>query len=48
MIGNDNYVLLRLKYRDSITDAIDDLAPPERIAEVLRGFQKYLYNLSAA
>ena len=26
--------LLRLKYRDSITDAIDDLGPPERIAEV--------------
>jgi type I restriction enzyme, R subunit len=40
--------LLRLKYRDSITDAIDDLGPPERIAEVFSGFQKYLYKRSAA
>ena len=40
--------LLRLKYRDSIADAIDDLGPPERTAEVFSGFQKYLYKRSAA
>jgi type I restriction enzyme, R subunit len=40
--------LLRLKYRDSLSDAIDDLGPPDRIAEVFSGFQKYLYKRSAA
>ena len=35
--------LLRLKYRDAIADAIDDLGPPESISEVFTGFQQYLY-----
>lgn len=35
--------LLRLKYRDAIADAIDDLGPPETVSEVLSGFQQYLY-----
>jgi type I restriction enzyme, R subunit len=40
--------LLLLKYRDSIADAINDLGPPEGIAEVFSGFQKYLYKRIAA
>jgi type I restriction enzyme R subunit len=35
--------LLRLKYRDSIADAIADLGRPEDIGRVFAGFQKYLY-----
>ena len=36
--------LLRLRYRDSITDAVSDLGgKPEVIAKVFSGFQKYLY-----
>ena len=40
--------LLRLKYRDSIADAVDDLGPPDRIAKIFSGFQKFLYKSSAA
>ncbi len=36
--------LLRLKYRDSIADAVDDLGKPEEIGKVFAGFQKYLYQ----
>ncbi len=36
--------LLRLKYHDSITDAVDDLGKPEEIRKVFSGFQKYLYQ----
>jgi type I restriction enzyme R subunit len=36
--------LLRLKYGDSITDAIRDLGKPEEINRVFVGFQKYLYT----
>ena len=36
--------LLRLKYRDSIADAIADLGKAEEISRVFSGFQKYLYQ----
>ena len=35
--------LLRLKYHDSITDAVADLGQPNEIGKVFVGFQKYLY-----
>ncbi len=35
--------LLRLKYHDSISDAIADLGRPEEIGQTFAGFQKYLY-----
>jgi type I restriction enzyme R subunit len=35
--------LLRLKYHDSIADAVADLGRPEEIGQVFSGFQKYLY-----
>jgi len=35
--------LLRLKYHDSIADAVADLGRPEEIGRVFVGFQKYLY-----
>ena len=35
--------LLRLKYHNSIADAVADLGNPEEIGKVLAGFQKYLY-----
>ena len=34
--------LLRLKYHDSIADAVADLGKPEEIGKVFAGFQKYL------
>jgi type I restriction enzyme R subunit len=36
--------LLRLKYRDSIADAVADLGRPEEISSAFVGFQKYLYQ----
>jgi len=36
--------LLRLKYRNSIADAVADLGRPEEISKVFVGFQKYLYQ----
>lgn len=36
--------LLRLKYHDSIADAVADLGRPEEIGKVFNGFQKYLYQ----
>ena len=36
--------LLRLKYHDSIADAVADLGRPEEISKVFSGFQKYLYQ----
>ncbi len=40
--------LLRLKYHDSITDAVADLGgKPEEITKVFAGFQKYLYTATA-
>ena len=35
--------LLRLKYHNSIADAVADLGKPEEIGKVFTGFQKYLY-----
>jgi type I restriction enzyme R subunit len=36
--------LLRLKYHNSIADAVADLGKPEEIGSVFTGFQKYLYQ----
>ena len=36
--------LLRLKYSNSISDAVADLGRPEEISKVFVGFQKYLYQ----
>ncbi len=38
--------LLRLKYHDSIADAVADLGRPDEIGKVFSGFQKYLYQES--
>ncbi len=35
--------LLKLRYHDSIRDAVDDLGKPEEIGKVFSGFQRYLY-----
>ena len=35
--------LLRLKYHNSIADAVADLGNPAEIGDVFAGFQKYLY-----
>ncbi len=35
--------LLRLKYHDSIADAVADLGNPDEISKTFAGFQKYLY-----
>ena len=39
--------LLRLKYHDSIADAVADLGRPEEIGKVFAGFQKFLYQEAA-
>jgi type I restriction enzyme R subunit len=39
--------LLRLKYHNSIADAVADLGRPEQIQQVFTGFQKYLYQAAA-
>jgi len=36
--------LLRLKYRDSLSDAVADLGQPEGISRVFSGFQRFLYQ----
>jgi type I restriction enzyme R subunit len=40
--------LLRLKYHDSIADAVADLGRPDEIGNIFAGFQKYLYQPVAA
>jgi type I restriction enzyme R subunit len=40
--------LLRLKYHDSIADALADLGKPDEIGKVFAGFQKYLYQQQVA
>jgi type I restriction enzyme, R subunit len=40
--------LLRLKYDNSIADAVADLGKPEEIGKVFSGFQKYLYQQQVA
>jgi type I restriction enzyme R subunit len=39
--------LLRLKYHDSIADAVADLGKPSEIGDIFAGFQKYLYQPAA-
>ena len=39
--------LLRLKYHDSIADAMAELGRPEEIGRVFTGFQKFLYEQAA-
>jgi len=36
--------LLRLKYRDSISDALADLGEAEAVGKMFVGFQRYLYE----
>ena len=38
--------LLRLKYHDSIADAVADLGEAAEIGRVFTGFQKYLYAVA--
>ncbi|MGI8602850.1 MAG: DEAD/DEAH box helicase family protein [Verrucomicrobiales bacterium] len=40
--------LLRLKYHDSIADAVADLGKPDEIGKVFASFQKYLYQAEVA
>ena len=40
--------LLRLKYHNSIADAVADLGRPDEIGQVFASFQKYLYQPQAA
>jgi type I restriction enzyme R subunit len=40
--------LLRLRYHDSLADAVEDLGRPEDIGRAFSGFQKYLYVQGAA
>jgi type I restriction enzyme R subunit len=39
--------LLRLRYQNSLSDALADLGPAEDIGQVFIGFQKYLYQHQA-
>ena len=39
--------LLKLKYHDSIADAVKDLGKPDEIGKVFAGFQKFLYQQQA-
>ena len=39
--------LLRIKYHNSIADAVADLGRPEEIGRVFAGFQKFLYQEAA-
>ena len=40
--------LLKLKYHDSIADAVADLGKPDEIGKVFSGFQRFLYQQNAA
>jgi type I restriction enzyme R subunit len=40
--------LLKLKYHDSIVDAVADLGKPDEIGKVFSGFQRFLYQQNAA
>ncbi len=40
--------LLRLKYHNSISDAVADLGEPEEIGSVFSGFQRFLYQEAAS
>jgi type I restriction enzyme R subunit len=44
-LGEDKLTpLLRLKYHNSIVDAVADLGKPDEIGRVFSGFQRYLYD----
>lgn len=48
-LGQDKLTpLLRLRYRNSINDAVADLGSPELIGSAFTGFQKYLYAKASA
>jgi type I restriction enzyme, R subunit len=48
-LGQDKLTpLLRLKYHNSIADAVADLGRPDEIGKVFVGFQRYLYERAAA
>ncbi len=48
-LGQDKLTpLLRLKYHNSIADAVADLGKPDEIGRVFSGFQRYLYAKAAA
>jgi hypothetical protein len=36
--------LLKLRYHDSLADAVADLGRPEDIGQAFNGFQRYLYE----
>ena len=40
--------LLRLKYHDSIADAVADLGSADQVKATFTGFQKYLYDDAVA
>ena len=40
--------LLRLRYKNSLADAVADLGKPDAIGRVFAGFQKFLYQEAAA
>jgi type I restriction enzyme R subunit len=40
--------LLKLRYHDSLLDAIADLGEPDLIGRIFAGFQKYLYQPQVA
>jgi len=40
--------LLKLRYHDSIPDAVKDLGMPKEISKVFSGFQKFLYSSDVA
>jgi type I restriction enzyme R subunit len=39
--------LLKLRYKNAISDALADLGNPEQIRGLFIGFQRYLYEASA-
>jgi type I restriction enzyme, R subunit len=39
--------LLRLRYHDSIADAVADLGEPAEISQAFAGFQRFLYGPAA-
>ncbi len=39
--------LLRIRYQNSIADAVADLGKPEEIGQLFAGFQKYLYQAAS-
>src|SRR5215469_14354887 len=39
--------LLRLKYHNSIADAVADLGKPDEVSKIFAGFQRFLYQEAA-